>query len=732
MEGRSSFTPGTTAVFVCFLVAGCASTAPQDTTGMFQFNPVPIARVGAEELEPVDLREVTDVLAASREELQRANISQEGGDLEASLRHYTAMLELLTEAEVDPSIFYALRTEFDRILTISSREARLHERRHRRGIPEGELDSLDIATGMEIPYPLPERVLIEIEQIQTVYPEAYQRGLDRSVKYIPFIEKELDAAGMPRDLVWLAMVESQFTPKINSRAGAGGMWQFMRSTARRYGLRIDYYIDERYDWQKATRASIHYLRDLYALFGGRWPLAASAYNMGERGMERAIAANGGDRNFWRLIETPPAANRIRRETKKFYPKLLASMIVSKTPERFGFTSPTGKPEEMVAHKVKGAYDLAELNRVTGLVKGTIERLNPELIRGVTPPNSEYTLKVPAHAGQAFLAALEKVPEISLTVAGTHVVRRGETLSQIAKLHGSTVRDLMQLNNIRNPRKLRVGQKLSIGGSKRPAMSAVNAEGRRVYAVRGGDTLSEIAAREKVGVRDIQRWNGMGRSTSIRPGDRLFVSERGVVVAKNSPSTGTSTTHIVRRGESPALIAKRYGVAVDDLLNWNGLTRRSIIREGQKLILRPVQKRPSQEAPAAEKKAPPKKAATATNSRGRPVKHTVAPGENASLIASRYKVRTSDFLKWNGLTKRSVLQIGDEYVVYVPPGASIPAQDSSTTEAGRQKVLHTVRRGQNPTTIARRYGVKVSDLFKWNNWVKTPLLQIGDKIVIYRK
>lgn len=672
--------------------AGCATSNPR----VAQFEPVPVAQIGAEELEPVQLRPMSELLEAAQSELRLANKAQADGDREAAMRHYTAMLELLIEADLDPSMFYNLRPEFDRILTASRKQAEAFARHHPPGIPSGQVDTLNLVGGLEIPYPVPERVLLEVEEIQKLYPEGFQRGLDRSGKYRPYIEAELEKAGLPRDLVWLAMVESQFTPKIVSRAGAGGMWQFMKSTAQRYGLRVDYYVDERYDWRKSTRAAIAYLKDLHALFNGEWPLAVSAYNMGERGLERAIASNGGQDDLWRLIETPPAANRIRRETKKFYAKLLASVIVTRMPERYGFVL-NPEPEERVAYaKVDDAYDLAELNRAAGLPKGTLQRLNPHLVRGVTPPDEEFQLAVPHESERVMLAALDKVSPVRLAASGTHVVARGETLSEIAARYGVQLRELMVMNNIRRPERLRAGQKLLIGVQGAGGRVAVDADGRRVYTVRSGDSLSRIASRERVTVRNLQQWNGMGQSARIHPGQRLYISAPGTTRL----ATDNFITHTVRRGENASLVAQRYGVSTGDLLTWNGLTKRSVLQVGQKLRVYGVRSGAMTEvAEASDQK----------------VVHKVARGENASVIAARYNVSTSEFLKWNELSERSVLRAGDEYVVYLKSG---------------DRIIHTVRRGENPTTIARRYGVSVSELRQWNNWSRSPVLHIGEKVVIH--
>src|SRR5690606_8782788 len=240
----------------------------------------------------------------------------------------------------------------------------------------------------------------------------------------------------------------------------GGMLQFMLATARRYGLRVDAYVDERYDWKRSTHAAIAYLKDLYAYFDGSWPLAVSAYNMGEGGLQRAIAANGGERDLWRLIETPPASHRIKRETKKFYPKLLASILVAKNPEQYGFRHDPSPPTRTATMEVRGAYALNEIDRSVGLPVGTLAMLNPHVLRGYTPRQTPVYLAVPADMHTQVALAVESMPEMK---ASTHIVRRGETLSGIASLHGVSVQSLQSLNRIRSPRSLQIGQRLMIPG-----------------------------------------------------------------------------------------------------------------------------------------------------------------------------------------------------------------------------------------------------------------------------
>ncbi len=722
----------TTAIVLIGLVlitAGCATKRD-----IHQFEPVPVAEVDAEELEPEVLPSALELLKSANEAFEAANAAQQEGRQAAALRQYTLMLEMLIEADLDPGVFYNLRDEFGKILSASTQYASLYDRiepeewkaAERRPGTVGELD---------VQFPLHERVIAEIEEIQKVYPRNFQNGLNRSTKYAPYIRRELAKAGLPEELMWLAMVESQFTPKIISRAGAGGMWQFMRSTGRRYNLRMDSYVDERFDWEKSTKAAIAHLKDLHEMFGS-WPLAISAYNMGEGGLERAIAANGGERDLWKLLDTPPASYHIRRETKKFYAKFLASAIVARNPERYGFEIERQSPEEVIRVPVTDSYSLAAIEKASGLPEDTLVRLNPHLIRGVTP-HGEYPLCVPASARKTVLAALDKVPTVRYASAGpggTHVVHRGETLSHIARRYGVSTRDLIRLNDIRSPHRLQIGRKLALPGGARGAGVSTTSDGKRVYRVRRGDTLYEIARAESVTVSQLQRWNHLGSRSRIYVGQQIYVSQPGAA-PDDMEVSADKYVHVVRAGEYPAKIARHYGVELDDFLRWNNLTKSSMIQIGDKLTI--YRNGTAEKAHAAGDR---EDAGTLPSTLKTFKKiHKVAKGENPSVIAAKYGVPTRQFLAWNKLSPSSILHVGRECVVYVPGEGAGEDDDagvgdeteSASAPTDRERIIHVVAKGHNPTTIARRYGVRLSELFKWNGWSETPLLHIGDKVIIYK-
>lgn len=795
-------------------VSGCATSNKSASLDTEQFEPMPaVAAVEAENVAPTDgsaPRSVTDLLREADKAFQAANTAQESGDEEAALRHYVLMLELLTEADLDPKIFYSLREEFGAILNGSTQHANLYQPRPFSPLDDGAVaeapqhSSPGDLSAFEIPFPLPEPVLQEIDKIQNGYPKNFQIFLDRSHKYLPHIRQRLRENGMPEELAYLALVESGFQPKIVSRAGAGGMWQFMRPAAQRFNLRVDSHVDERYDWISSTDAAIEYMKVLHSHFNGSWPLALSAYNMGEGGLERAIAANGGETNLWTLLETPPASNRIRLETKEYFARFVASVIVAHSPERYGFTVNAVPAEEVVKVPVNGAFSLSRLDQQMGYAEGTLARLNPALLNETTPPSGNYHVLVPKTDTERFASALTTAEPVTVQYAGnaaggSYKVKRGETVSQIATRHGVSATELMRINGIRTARGLRAGETLKLpdgasegkGGTE--VLEDVSSEEIQVakaetkststrkagsvgkgtkatYTVKSGDTLFDIAKAHKVSVSDLQSWNNKDRRERLKVGETLQVGDTVVAEAEPeveevAPATQVASAdsgefHEVQPGEYPAKIARDYDVPLRDFLAWNNLGSKSTIKVGDKLVVAagtPEQPREDvkeapkakevEEAPKAKepeevkmasaepvKKASKEKAAdkekpvgTNAGTPGAKATHTVQKGESASVIAEKYGVKTSEFLAWNGLTAKSVLQAGKAYKVYPPGDSTPPAKRAAAVTP--DETIHKVTTGQNPTTIARRYGVKLSDLFKWNEWPKNHMLQVGDKVII---
>ncbi|HEX6134989.1 MAG TPA: LysM peptidoglycan-binding domain-containing protein [Longimicrobiales bacterium] len=355
--------------------------------------------------------------------------------------------------------------------------------------------------------------------------------LERQGKYGPMIRAELRRRGMPEDLLYLALIESGLSPKAYSRAAASGMWQFIAETGRRYGLEVSAEVDERRDPIRSTSAALDYLQDLYGRFGS-WYLAAAAYNTGENRVERILreragGARGADSLFWRI------APHLPRETRDYVPLMLAAGHIAKEPARYGFEElDYQEPLEFDVVWVPGSADLTMIAQATGASTETIEELNTHLTKGRTPSNRGWSVRIPAGSRVAFersfpelyrgarLAAAPQATSVAATMA-SHRVRRGETLSHIAKRYGVSVDALRRANGNVSPRRLRAGQTLRVPGAVAVSSARASAE-QRFHRVVRGENLTVIAKRYGVTVRQIRQWNGISGSR-IQPGQRLRVS-----------------------------------------------------------------------------------------------------------------------------------------------------------------------------------------------------------------
>lgn len=294
--------------------------------------------------------------------------------------------------------------------------------------------------------------------------DRFEQWLERLGRYRPFVESIFQEFDLPTDLVYLSLVESGFNPNAYSRARATGPWQFIRSTARLYGLRIDPYVDERRDPIKATVAAARYLRDLYDQFGS-WPLALAAYNAGEGRVSRVLHRTRAD-SFWDIVNS----RYLRRETREYVPRVMAATIIAKNPSRFGFSSTAPAPHQFEEIVVSRPVHLQALAKVTGLSYEELKSLNPELRRHVTPPTDpEYHLKIPVGTQAVVEEMLAKVSTWETgrvsrrrgTEDGWYRVRVGDSLWKIAKRFRLSVRDLMAQNNLAS-RLIKPGQLLAVG------------------------------------------------------------------------------------------------------------------------------------------------------------------------------------------------------------------------------------------------------------------------------
>lgn len=382
------------------------------------------------------------------------------------------------------------------------------------------------AARYEIPLETNEAVERWIEFFSVRSRDRFATYLARAGRYEGMIRERLREAQLPEDLLYLAMIESGMNPNAYSRAHAVGMWQFIRGTGRRYGLEIDYWVDERRDPFKATDAAIAHLADLYDEFGS-WYLAAAAYNAGAGRVSRGIRRTGST-DFWDLSD----ARVLRRETRNYVPKLIAAATIAKNPGEYGFdTVVPEEPLEFETVTVPDATSFDVLADAAGVSEDDIRLLNPQFPRRVTPPGRQVEVRVPVGKTAVFAANYAKVPASERVTWSEHRVRQGETLGHIAQLYGTSVTAIRAANNYVNPRRLQIGQRLIIpraGASPTRVASAASVSGGGAggsgpltVTVRRGDTLWAISRRYNVPTSALMQLNGLNSSV-IHPGDRITV------------------------------------------------------------------------------------------------------------------------------------------------------------------------------------------------------------------
>lgn len=370
-------------------------------------------------------------------------------------------------------------------------------------------------------------------------PEVMQRWLERSTTYFPMMERIFKEENAPTELIHLSMIESGLVPTARSWASAVGLWQFIRATGAMYGLEVNWWVDERRDPEKATRAAARHLRDLYEIWGD-WHLAMANYNISPRGLRRAINAAGGVEDYWTAYPYLP------RETRGYVPGYIAATMIATNPEAFGFSPPRGGvPYEYDVAEVDGLMPLEALAAAAGVGAEELRALNPELLRWATPPGSGYPLKIPKGSRNAFLAAYEQIPKDErVSELAVHTVARGESLGLIASKYGTTIRSLYE-NNEGLTSLIRPGQRIfvpaapgsmekmaaSVPTNQPTARSSTRASQTRtvqppsnttgvVYSVKSNDTIGHIAEWYDVRAWQLRTWNGIGNT--IRVGQRLTV------------------------------------------------------------------------------------------------------------------------------------------------------------------------------------------------------------------
>ena len=316
-------------------------------------------------------------------------------------------------------------------------------------------------TDFDIPIVINAKVEQFIKYFQTAIREKFVTWLGRSEKYIPFMKNLLKEHGLPGDLVYLSLIESGFNPYAYSRSKASGLWQFISLTGKRYGLKVNWWVDERRDPEKSTIAAAKYLKDLYEMFAC-WYLAAAGYNAGEYKIVKAMKLYRTE-DFWMLTKH----RYLKRETKDYVPQMIAAALIAKDPEKYGFTD-IEYQEPLRYEKVK-VPELTDLSLIAKACETSLEEikdLNPEIRRGVTPPNeTEYEIKIPFGKKELFLKNFEALQPLEKFEFKTHLVKKGETLPRIAKSYWVDLEPMIEINHLNKTSPISKGMTLLIPISK---------------------------------------------------------------------------------------------------------------------------------------------------------------------------------------------------------------------------------------------------------------------------
>ena len=404
----------------------------------------------------------------------------------------------------------------------------------------------DLATtAHDIPIPLNDRVLRFVELFQGRLRGFLTEGLTRGAVYLPMVQTVFREEGLPLDLGFVPLVESAFKVSALSRASARGVWQFMRGTGKENGLSHDWYIDERADPEKATRAAAKYLKTLHNMFGD-WHLALASYNGGPGRVQRAIKRSGLD-DFWDLTAT---SRHLPRETRDYVPMILAAAIIARNPAQYGFEVPAALPFASDVLTVSRPVDLRRVAEWAGVPADEIRALNPELRRWTTPIRArEYQLRVPVGSLSSVVDGYTSASPDDAASLQWYTVKKGESLPTIARRLRVSRTDLAEANYLSAKARVLPGQRLVVPRAPSAALLASRGSSaagdtvamtstpdtragrttgaeraepvRTVYRVRQGDTLYAIARRHGVSVDDLRKWNRL-KGSALSIGDRLEI------------------------------------------------------------------------------------------------------------------------------------------------------------------------------------------------------------------
>ncbi len=545
---------------------------------------------------------------------------------------------------------------------------------------ENFLDTVDVAQ-FTLPVVFNERVMQEIFYMSGGARSFTEGSLNRKTAYDSLVYSKLDEMNMPRDLIYLALVESGFKLKAYSRAKASGMWQFIPETGKRYGLTVDYWVDMRRNPEMATTAALKYLSRLYSEFND-WLLAMAAYNCGEGRVRRLVKEKMAD-STWDTTQVVTYWDlELPKETMRYVPRILAAMVIGHYPEHYDMKINRQYRPDFDTVTVFDSFPLEEVAKVLKVPEDTLRSLNMELVKWCTPPNRDsYLLRLPVGTRSAFVDGYDKMEKNNFSSWHHHKVKRGESLGVISRQYGISVKELQQANDMKGTR-IRAGQTLLIPIKVTPKKSSGKKPVKvKTYVAKLGDNVASVARLFGVSQESLRVWNSMKDDYVVKPGDTLFVSKPElkpvVPQAKPTPKLATGERYVVGEGDTYAGIAKKFGVPVVMLLEANGGFQRRL-SVGDSIVV-PEFTQSVQKASAKTKTAE---------------KSAEKPAEKSGKSKSADKQEKS----------------------------------AAKSEKTAVEKVHVVKKGEGLWDISRQYGVTIEDIVRWND-LKDTKIRIGDKLII---